>query len=129
MVTVMVADDSKIMRFSITKLLQELGCKVIAEAVDGHDAIQKYQEFKPDLVTMDITMPEVNGITDGIMAVDEIIKFDPLAKIVVITSHGEQSKVVEAIKNGALGYLLKPVGKDKIEDLLLKLTDYTPPSK
>lgn len=128
MVTVMIADDSKIMRFSISKLLKELDCKVVAEAVDGFDAIEKYKKYKPDLVTMDITMPEVNSISDGIVAVGEIMKINPLAKIVMLTSHGEHSKVINAIKSGAMGYLLKPVGKDKLEQILVKLIpEYTPP--
>jgi two-component system chemotaxis response regulator CheY len=121
MARVLVVDDSKIMRMTITKFLEGLGHKVIAQAETAWDGIEAYKQYKPDFVTMDITMPIRNGIRDGIEAVSHIIKLDSKAKIIMVTSHGEQDKVIKAIKNGASSYILKPLNPEKIEEVLKKL--------
>ena len=111
MLKVLVVDDSLIIRKKITKLVTQLGHEVVFGAQNGQEAIEKYGELKPDLVTMDITMPDM----DGIEAVEHIIKLDSEAKIIMVTSHGQEDMVIKSIKAGAVGYMLKPVTLDKLE--------------
>ncbi|PHM17275.1 MAG: two-component system response regulator [Sulfuricurvum sp. PD_MW2] len=117
MLKVLVVDDSLIMRRNITKMVEALGHKVIGEAKDGNEAIVFYTRLKPDLVTMDITMPEMDGIT----AVKELKKLDKDVKIIMVTSHGQEEMVLNAVRSGASGYLLKPVNLIKLRDSLRKI--------
>ncbi len=110
MLKVLVVDDSLIIRKKVTKLIEKLGHKVLYSAKDGQDAIDSYTSNKSDLVTMDITMPDMDGIT----AVKEIIKIDANAKIIMVTSHGQEDMVIKSIQAGAVGYMLKPVTEDKL---------------
>ena len=110
MLKILVVDDSLIIRKKITKLAIELGHDVLYGAKNGQEAIEKYKELKPDLVTMDITMPDM----DGIEAVKHIIGENSDAKIIMVTSHGQEDMVIKSIKAGAVGYMLKPVTKDKL---------------
>lgn len=121
MANMLVVDDTKIMRTTISRQLEELGHKVVAEAQNGFEAIEQYKKFKPDVVTMDITMPEINNIGNGIDALSEIRKVDPEAVVIMLTSHGEQKLVIEAITKGSKGYILKPVTKAKLADVLNKV--------
>ena len=120
MATALVVDDAKIMRANVKKMLMKLGYDVV-EAGDGAEAIKMYEKHNPTFVTMDITMPEVGGIKDGIEAVEEIMKINPKAKIIMVTSHGEQDKVIRAIKAGALNYILKPIKFEKLEEVIMKV--------
>ncbi len=113
----MIVDDSMVVRKSLKKLLEELGHEVVHESEDGRDAVQRYSKVKPDLVTMDITMPVLNGI----LALKEIILQDKDARIVMVTSHGEEELVMDAVSFGAMGYILKPITKEKIEKVLTKV--------
>ncbi len=124
MANFLVADDAKIMRMNLCKMLTDLGHNIIAEAKDGNEAVALYKRHQDeiDIVTMDITMPEVNGIEDGIMAAINIIKLNPLAIIVMVTSHSDQRKVLRAIKAGAANYLVKPISKQKLEEVINKVT-------
>jgi two-component system chemotaxis response regulator CheY len=121
MARILVVDDAKIMRISIKSMIENIGHEVISEAASGYEAIEMYKAYKPDVVTMDITMPADEGVADGIEAVKEIIAIDPTAKIVMITSHGEQDKVIRAIQSGASNYLLKPLQQEKLEEVIDKL--------
>jgi len=121
MANVLIVDDAKIMRISIKKMLEKLGHTVIGEASSGYEGIEQYKTLKPDFVTMDITMPAEQGIADGIEAVKHIIEFDKSAKVIMITSHGEQEKVIKAIQSGASNYLLKPLKEDKLSEIIDKL--------
>ena len=121
MANVLVVDDIKIMRFTIKTILEELGHNVIAEANNGYDAVEQYKIFKPDLVTMDITMPDKNDIRDGIEALVEIKKLDKNANVIMLTSHGENKLVMKAIAKGAKGYILKPITKEKVKISLEKI--------
>lgn len=114
MLKVLVVDDSLIIRKKIAKLVIELGHEVLFSAKNGQESIDKYKELKPDLLTMDITMPDM----DGIEAVKNIIDIDSEAKIIMVTSHGQEDMVIKSIKAGAVGYMLKPVTKDKLEDAI-----------
>lgn len=106
---VLVVDDAEFMRTIIKGLLNQNGIEVVGEAENGVEAIEKYKELEPKLVTMDITMPEMNGLE----AIKEIIKIDPKAKIVVCSAMGQQTLVVEAIKAGAKTFVVKPLDQKK----------------
>ncbi|MDH4140781.1 MAG: response regulator, partial [Coriobacteriia bacterium] len=101
--TVLVVDDAAFMRMMIRDILAKEGY-VIHEAVNGRDAIEKYDEIKPDLVTMDITMPEM----DGIEALRMIREGDPGARVLMVSAMGQQRMIVEALEAGALDFLVKP---------------------
>lgn len=110
MLKVLVVDDSLIIRKKVQKLVVKLNHEVLNSASNGQEAIDLYTSSKPDLVTMDITMPDMDGIT----AVKEIIKIDANAKIIMVTSHGQEDMVIKSIQAGAVGYMLKPVTEDKL---------------
>ncbi len=120
MAKVLVVDDAKIMRINIGNILKSRGHEVIAEAENGYQAVEMYRKHKPDIVTMDITMPDTNNISDGIEAVKAIKSEFPNAKIIMITSHGEEEKVITAIQHGASNYLLKPIQVKKLEEVFEK---------
>jgi len=121
MANVLVVDDSNIMRVNVRRMLEKLGHHVVGEAENGYVSILAYKEHKPDFVTMDITMPECDGIKDGIDALSKIIEHDRAAKVLMVTSHGEQEKVLRAIKTGAKGYMLKPIKEDELRSKVEKL--------
>lgn len=110
MLKVVVVDDSLIIRRNIAKMLERMGHEIVAEAKNGKEAIACYSKYTPDLITMDITMPDM----DGIEAVRGIIKRNAEAKIIMVTSHGQEEMVIAAIKAGASGYVLKPVNAEKL---------------
>ena len=109
MLKILIVDDSLIIRKKVKKLVEVLGHEVLNSAKNGQEAIDMYKEARPDLVTMDITMPDMDGIT----AVKEIMKVDNEAKIIMVTSHGQEDMVIQSIKAGAVGYMLKPISEDK----------------
>ena len=121
MANILIVDDAEIIRISIRKYIENLGHTVISTAENGYEAIVEYKKNSPDLVLMDISMPEVEGIKNGIEALEEIISVDKNAQVVMVTSHGEQRLVMEAISKGSKGYILKPVTKEKFENILEKL--------
>ena len=121
MATVLIVDDATIMRIQMKKMLEKLGHEVIGEAKNGAESVTQYEKLNPDFVTMDITMPNVEGVEDGIEATRRITQFDYKAKVIMITSHGEQDKVIKAIQNGASNYILKPVKIEKLEETINKL--------
>ena len=121
MARIMVVDDVSIMRFTIKGHLQRLGHDVVAEASNGDEAINQYMSTKPDLVTMDITMPAVNDVRSGIEALVKIREFDKNAKVIMVTSHGEEKLVMEALTKGAKGYVLKPITEEKLKPALAKV--------
>ena len=101
---VLVCDDAVFMRTMVGDILQQAGYDVVGEAATGTQAVEKYKELKPDLVTMDIIMPDMGGID----AVREICKLDPSAKILMCSAMGQQALVVEAIQAGAKDFVVKP---------------------
>ena len=114
---VLIVDDSLIMRVNLVRSLEGIGHNIIAEAVDGHSSITAYKEYKPDLVTMDITMPDMDGIT----AVQKIKEYDGDANVIMVTSHGQEAMVMNALKSGAKGYILKPVSPEKLREAIGKI--------
>lgn len=109
MLNILVVDDSLIIRKKMKTIIEKLGHKVVSDAQNGREGIDEYNANKPDLVTMDITMPDM----DGISAVKEIMKSDANAKIIMVTSHGQEDMVIKSIQAGAVGYMLKPISEDK----------------
>ncbi len=101
---IMIVDDSLIIRVNLKKLFEKQGYQVVAEAVNGEDAVEKYMKFRPDLTTMDITMP----VLDGITALQKIRAIDSSACVIMISALGQEMKVVEALNKGARHYILKP---------------------
>lgn len=110
MSTVMVIDDSAFMRKDIKKILENTSYEVVAEASNGKDIVFKYEEHKPDIITMDLDMPEVDGLT----ALEALIKAYPEANVVVVSAQGQMRKVVRAINFGAKSYLVKPIEPKKL---------------
>lgn len=114
---VLIVDDATFMRASLKLMLERNGYEVIGEAENGQVAFMKYKELKPDIVTMDITMP----VCDGIQAVKLIKEFDTLAKIVMVSSMGQEWFVREAVLAGAKGFIVKPYKEDYVVQALNKL--------
>lgn len=104
MARILVCDDSAFMRMLLGGILSKLGHTVVAEAANGNEAVDRYRRHRPDLTTMDITMPEC----DGIKAVRIICGEDPAAKIVMVTAMGQQQILIEAIEAGANDFIVKP---------------------
>ncbi len=113
---ILVVDDAAFMRMRCSKLLTENGYDVV-EAENGLDAIAKYKESKPDAVLLDITMPEMDGLT----ALKEIRKVDPEAKVAMVTAMGQQSMIMDAIKSGAKDFVVKPFQPDRVLAAVKKL--------
>jgi two-component system chemotaxis response regulator CheY len=113
MAKVLVVDDALFMRRMLSDILKKESIEICGEAENGKDAILKYQQLKPDLVTMDIVMPKIEEI-DGIGAVKEIIKVDPQAKIIMVSAMGQHSLVVEAIQAGAKDFVTKPFQPSRV---------------
>ncbi len=113
---ILIVDDAAFMRMMIKDILKKNDFEVCGEAEDGRQAVERYKELSPDLVTMDITMPKL----DGIAAVREIKKIDPAAKIVMCSAMGQQAMVVEAIQAGALDFIVKPFQHDRVVEALRK---------
>lgn len=120
MARVLVVDDALFMRRMLSDILKKEGIEICGEAENGKDAIDKYQQLKPDLVTMDIVMPKVEEI-DGIAAVKEIMKVDPQAKIIMVSAMGQHSLVVEAIQAGAKDFVTKPFQPSRVIEALKRV--------
>ena len=117
MLNVLVVDDSLIIRKTLTTALENLNHTVVAQAKSGKEAIELYEKYMPDLITMDITMPVMSGIE----ALKEIKQRYKDAKIIMITSHGEEHLVMDAIFSGAKGYILKPITTEKLSASINKV--------
>lgn len=113
---ILVVDDAAFMRMMLKDILTKHGYEVIGEAADGLIAVERYQDLRPDLVTMDITMPEV----DGIEALRRIRAFDPTAKVIMCSAMGQQSMVIDAIQAGARDFIVKPFQADRVLEAVRK---------
>lgn len=113
---ILVVDDAAFMRMMIKDILTKNGFEVVAEAADGAQALEKYKEFTPDLVTMDITMPEMDGIT----SLKEIKKINPNAKVIMCSAMGQQAMVIDAIQAGAKDFIVKPFQADRVIEAISK---------
>jgi len=108
--TVLICDDAIFMRTMITDILSQAGYDIVGEAESGAQAVQRFRDLKPDLVTMDIVMPDMGGIE----AVREIVKLDPDAKVLMCSAMGQQALVVEAIQAGAKDFVVKPFQPSRV---------------
>ncbi|MFN7250829.1 MAG: response regulator [Anaerobacillus sp.] len=113
---ILIVDDAAFMRMMIKDILSKNGFEIAGEANDGAQAVEKFKELSPDLVTMDITMPEMDGIT----ALKEIKKFDPNAKVIMCSAMGQQAMVIDAIQAGAKDFIVKPFQADRVIEAIKK---------
>ncbi|TBR17615.1 response regulator [bacterium] len=120
MARVLIADDALFMRKMLSDILKKEGIEICGEAENGKDAVEKFGQLKPDLVTMDIVMPKIEEI-DGIGAVKEIIKIDPQAKIIMVSAMGQHSLVVEAIQAGAKDFVTKPFQPSRVVEAVRRV--------
>lgn len=116
MFKVLIVDDAAFMRMMLKDILLKNGYEVCGEAGDGEQALEKYKELKPDLVTMDITMPNC----DGMEGLKKIISYDSKAKVIMCSAMGQQSMVIDAVKAGALDFIVKPFKPDRILETVIK---------
>ena len=118
--TVLIADDASFMRAVLKRIILQSGHEVIAEASNGDEAINQYQQANPDLVLMDIVMPPGAKAKDGIEALKHIMMANPTAKIVMCSSMGQQTLIAEALKSGAKDFVVKPFQPQKVMEVLAK---------
>ena len=117
MAKILIVDDAAFMRMMIKNILTKNGYEVVAEAANGVEAVELYKSHQPDLVTMDITMPEM----DGIEAVKQIKAVNPAAKVIMCSAMGQQSMVMDAIKAGANDFIVKPFQADRVLEAVKKI--------
>jgi two-component system chemotaxis response regulator CheY len=116
MAKILIVDDAEFLRVRISKMLIADGFEVV-EAENGLKAIEAFKANKPDMVLMDITMPEMDGLT----ALKELRKIDPGAKVVMLTALGQESVVLEAVKSGARDFVVKPFERDRVLSAINKI--------
>jgi two-component system chemotaxis response regulator CheY len=114
---ILITDDTAFMRMTLRNVLEKNGYEVVAEAEDGLQAVEMYSDIRPDLVTMDITMPRM----DGIEAIKRIMAIDPDARIIVVSAMGQKALVIEALNSGAKDFIVKPFQPDRIVEALQKV--------
>ncbi len=108
MANIMIVDDSKFTRKMLSDILIEKGHQIVGEAENAEEAVELYERLKPDLVTLDIIMPEVEG-TDAISALREMIRVNPKARVIIVSAMGQQEVVEECIQAGARDFIVKPI--------------------
>lgn len=113
---ILIVDDAAFMRMMIKDILTKNGYEIVGEAQDGREAVEKYKELEPDLVTMDITMPEMDGIT----ALKEIKQINPDAVVIMCSAMGQQAMVIDAIQAGAKDFIVKPFQADRVLEAIQK---------
>ena len=117
MARILIVDDSTVMRKNLNSIFTSNGHEVIGEAVNGEEGIDKFKELKPDITTMDITMP----VMDGLEALKKIMELDKNAKVVMVTAAGQKTKMVDAVKFGAAEFLAKPFEGAQIIEIINKV--------
>ena len=119
MAKILIVDDSRTSRKMLRNILESNGHEIIDEAVNGQEGVQKFQALKPDVVTLDITMP----VVDGVEALKMIKALDPESKVVMVTAAGQKKKMIECIKAGANEFLTKPFEQQEIVDVINKMSN------
>lgn len=114
MLKLMIVDDAAFMRTSIRKMLESHDFEIVAEAADGIEAVEQFVKHKPDIITMDITMPNMTGIE----ALKKIKSIDQMTKVVMVSAMGQENLIREAVINGASSFIVKPFQKDKLIEVL-----------
>ncbi|MCF8045385.1 MAG: response regulator [Desulfarculaceae bacterium] len=120
--SVMIVDDSATTVQKLSSIMETLGHRIAGTCDTGKKAFEEYSRLEPDLVTMDITMPDMDGIT----ATREILSAHPDALIVMVTSHGQRQVVIDAVEAGAKNYILKPFNRTKVEEAIEKVREKYP---
>lgn len=120
--TILIADDAEFMRNMLRQIIENMGWSVCGEAVDGHEAIEMYKNSKPDLILLDITMPNLDG-TDALRA---ILQENDEANVVMITALGQKDQVLDAIKAGARDFIIKPFDHDRVTETLSRILAASP---
>ena len=115
-ISVMIVDDSLTLRTMFKKSLNDTEFDTVAEAGDGREAFEKYVEHRPELVVLDVMMPEVDGVT----ALTNIIAFDPQARVIMVSSRSSKDKLIESIERGAKNFIMKPFERDTLIQALKK---------
>ena len=113
----LIVDDSNIIRSKIARSLTEFGVEIVGMAPNGRDAVLRFAKARPDLVTMDLTMPEM----DGLECIREIRKIDPKVRILVVSALADKSDAIQALKEGAQGFLCKPFTEDELTEAISEL--------
>ena len=114
---ILIVDDAAFMRLSLKTILEKNGFEVVGEAENGLIGVKKYKELSPDLVTLDITMPEMDGIT----ALKEIMKIDSNAKVIIVSAMGQEGHVREAVMCGAKSFIVKPFTSEHVVKALMAI--------
>ena len=113
---ILIVDDAAFMRMMLKDILTKNGFEVVGEGANGLEAIEKYDQLQPDLVTMDITMPQC----DGIQALKQIVAKHPTARIVMCSAMGQQAMVIDSIQSGAKDFIVKPFQPDRVVEAIRK---------
>lgn len=114
---VLIVDDAAFMRMSLRKIMEENGFEVVGEAENGRTGVEKFNELRPDIVTLDITMPEMDGLT----ALKAMMQIDPQANVIIVSAMGQESYVRESIMAGAKNFIVKPFNKEHVLKVLNSL--------
>ena len=120
MANILIVDDALFMRKILADILSEAGHKIVGVAENAQEAIELYKKLKPDIVTMDIIMPEIGGL-DTLKAIKQILKSDKDARIVIVSAMGQQEMVVESIQAGAKDFIVKPFQRSRITEAIARL--------
>jgi two-component system chemotaxis response regulator CheY len=120
MAKVLIVDDASFMRAVLKKIVTGQGHVIVGEAASGDEAIDKYQQLKPDITLMDIVMPPGTKAKDGIEALKQIMLTDPAAKVIMCSSMGQQALITDALTAGAKDFVTKPFKPEKVIEVLLK---------
>jgi two-component system chemotaxis response regulator CheY len=118
-INILIADDLKFIKLVLRDLVEKAGFRVVGEASNGEEAVELYQDKRPDVVLMDITMPKV----DGLAAMKKILKIDPEAKIIMCSALGQQSLIVQALRLGAKDFIVKPFREERVIASIKKILD------
>lgn len=115
---ILIADDALFMRNMLREIFVKAGFQVVGEAANGVEAVERYQELRPDLVTMDIVMP----LKSGIEALQQITREDPNARVVMCSALGQEALVIEAVQAGAKDFIVKPFKEERVLDVVRRVT-------
>ena len=118
-IDVLIADDLKFIKLVLRELVEKAGFRVVGEASNGQEAVELYQNKRPDVVLMDITMPKM----DGLAALKQILKFDPGAKIIMCSALGQQTLIVQALQLGAKDFIVKPFREERVVSAIKNILD------
>ena len=117
MLRTLIVDDAALMRLRLKDILSKVNCEVVGEAANGKEAVELYEKLKPEMLTLDISMPEMNGIE----TLKKIMNIDPNAKVVIISAVGQKALIAEALRRGAKAFITKPFNSQQVVEKIEKL--------